>query len=358
MATFPQYIGQKPVPYSEAEILLSLNEPLACESAVAFLVASAKEVLDDPKVRTDIDKRLRSGSGIPKPSSFCDCASSTPVSLLDQLIRESLSSSGLERVVVNAVKSATITRTNVIKRGQQEGQETMDRTTDAFIRRKIWTESLVKEVVSSVQKQYSTEQSKIAKDGSLFALSSSAFGELQIPSVNMGELMSEGITVIPDFHKITDLLWHQLERLDALAVFDPIVGGTRTDLVYWSTVEGLSGELKELCEKIARLPYELNFKNKSLMLQVCQYFQISLFRPNHGQQDMHVDSANNGRKFTAIFSVSLSKNHDSVLQTKDRAVVQTAPGDLVILDSVNCEYMCPINESKRFHISAFFTGPI
>ena len=355
MATFPEYIGQKPVPYSQAEILLSLDGPeVPCEPAVQFLVASAREVLDDPKVRADIDKRLRSGSGIAKPAACCDCASSTPVSLLDQLIRETVSSSGLEKIVVNAVKSATVTRINVIKRGQQEGQVAMDRTTDAFIRRQIWTESLVKEIVSSVQKQYAVEQSKISKDGSLFALSSSACGDLQIPAVNMGELMSRGITVIPNFHKTTDLLWHQLERMDALAVFDPVVG-TRTDLVHWSTVAGLSGDLKELCDKISKLPFELNFKNKSLMLQVCQYIQISLFKPNHGKQDMHVDSVNNGRKFTVIFPVSLS---GTVLQTKDKAVVKTSPGDLVILDSIKCEYMCPITESKRFHVSAFFTGPI
>lgn len=377
MASFPEFISrhQRPIPWAESESVVNLRAPFSESDAtvVRFLVASASEILKDLSVVADIDKRLRSGSGISRSatqkhvcsSGSCPHNESEPISFLDQLIKETVSNFGLGEIVVKAVKDATKTRLNVIDRGRKSGEKPMDRSTDAYIRRTIWTESLVREIVSSVHKKYAEAQSKMAKEGFLFAIPSLEMLQAdsrkfeRISSDQMCQLMVEGITVVSDFFKADQEMLSELDRLDALAVFDEItVDRSRTDAVYWSTLQGLgTGPLRDVCERISFLPFELNMKNKSLMLQTCQYFQISMFQAQRGKQEMHVDNRNNGRKISCIFPITFESNVP-VLMTKSGKQIFYVPGDLILLDSHNCEYMCPISKKKRFQISAFFTGPI
>jgi hypothetical protein len=361
MSSFPEYIGSRLVPWREAEEVLSSSDSSNCLSSankavIKFLVASASEILQEPIVQADLDKRLRAGSGIPRHACSGSCSherGGEPVSLLDQLIKENVTPLGLEEIVVNALKCATRTRSNVIEKGKQDLP--MDATTDAFIRRKIWTESLVREIVINVKTRYSQLQSNAAKDGFLFAIPSTGGDRSeQITPIQMGELMETGITVISKFFTCPpQSLYNELERLDALGVFDSHASdASRTDLVYWSTLSGLSNDLKRLCEQISQLPFELNMKNKALLLQVCQYFQINLFKPNIGRQNMHADKA----RFTVVFPVGFKKG-SSILKLKSGLTPNVSPGDLIIIDASKWEYMCPASDKDRFHVSAFLTGP-
>ena len=379
--SFTESMSNSVIPWREAVALL--DEPIkdgchhSTPSVVSFLIASFKHLLEDPKVRSDLDNRLRSGSGAPKHLHHqCshhaghDCDHKD---FLTQLIDSATSDTGLEELSVAVVTKATKTYHAVLARGKAEGQTPMDRSTDAFVRRQIWTEALVREIVSVVQKRHVEVQSAQSNEGTLFALpqnlrdpaDSEVIGRMlsQVPPGSMAELMATGLTVVKGFSTgSSTAILSELARMDALSVFEQVVADpTRTDQVHWTTVGKLTTypALRSLCERMSYIPFDLNGKKKSLLLQICQNFQISIFQPGIGQQGMHSDTRSNGRKFTCIVPIhtSVAGCLTPVVRTKEGRDVVCTSSDLIIIDGSRIEYECPPSPVKRFHVTAFLTGP-
>lgn len=344
------------IPWHEAELVLKEAKPIlkSSPSAYAFLVALALLVLNEPSVKLDIQKRIKSGSGERMSCCHSHSHNSACISFLDSLILETTSPESLQLLTASIVANGSKTFQNVLQRGVAAGDTSMDKKTEKFVRAKIFTESLVREIVKAVKQGHADAQAKLSVDGSLFALTSSDDVELNaVSSTAMADLMSKGVCVIDNFisDDVRETVERDLVRMDALGKFESVAG--RTDLVCWIRSDDLNLQpaTKSLLEKIALIPYELNRRNKALMLQVVQFFQCSSFPARNGQQCMHADSKVS--KITVIAPISDSGN--IVIRTKSGITVSGDSSSLVLMNAT--EYECPPADKKRFHITAFLTGP-
>ena len=341
MATFVESMLGKKVPSASS-----------FENQLDFLVASGHEILADPKVRADLDRRLRTGSGMAKASHSC-ChknhhrGCSDPLSLLiEEAVRD------LASIMPQVIRRAAISFGNVIQRGQAAGAAPMDASTAGFVRRQILTESLVRELTERVGKLHALEKQAQAREGGLFAFGKAPDeGMDQLGSDRMAEFMHQGFTKIERFASPTNLLLDELERLDALTLFEVT---SRGDAIHWTTIERLekgAGSLARLAQQLAWIPHELNFRNKSLLLQVVQNFQIRKVAPNVPPWCMNVDS-----KLGCV--VPLFKGLETVkFKTADGSEIECSSGDLLILSDppqVECRVSATF---KRYYLNAFVTGP-
>lgn len=364
-------LAKKVIPWRQAAAVKEINMPFSktSEEVSEFLVAAMQEVISDQSVKADIEKRIKSGSGFDhKCNSGCSHSHSSK-SVVDELIADSMSSESLSLLAHSVIAKATMTYQNVLAKGKQAGDTSMDSATDAFIRRRIFIETIVRELVLDVQSKFKKIFSSNARDGFLFALAPSDRKFDSIPSSAMAQLMTVGYCVInnqlvANSERINDLL-HELKRLSKLFLFDAVPG--RTDKVYWlnsanppAMEKHRMKSLLDLCGTLCEIPYELNQKNKQLMVQVVQFFQISEFDPNSSYQGFHSDGHASGRKITVI--VPLVDSTDSVVAVsikngpEIRASRTHAP--VIFLNSNTVEYECPESSFHRYHVSAFLTGPL
>ena len=364
-------LAKKSIPWRQATAVKELKAPFPKSSAEVseFLLAAIEEVVSDQSVKGDIEKRIKSGSGFDhKCNTGCTHSHST-TSIVDELIEDSLSSDSLSKLASVIVSKATTTYQNVLSRGKQAGDAPMDSSTDAFIRRKIFTETIVREIVLDVQSRYKKIFSSNARDGFLFALAPSDRHLDAIPPSAMAELMTRGYCVIESpftvqADRISDLL-HELKRLSKLMLFDSVPG--RTDKVYWLnsleppvTEKHRMKSLLDLCRNLSDIPYELNQKNKQLMLQVVQFFQLSEFDPKTSCQGFHSDGQESGRKITVIVPLVDSTDPIVVISIKNGPEIKASRthAPLILLNSNTVEYETPQSNFHRYHVSGFLTGPL
>ena len=350
---------KKDIPWEQAERVLELPKPYNQESVSDFIVLAIKEILSDHQVRADIEKRVKSGSGYACNSHPCggsECSHHAPKSILDGLIQESLDEISVDTGIV-VIRKASKTYQNVLERGRAAGDSKMDSATDAFVRRKIFSETISRESIAIIQSKFKSIFSKNSKDGFLFALSGESL--TFIPPDSMRDLMMVGHCVISltESSIASSLVpaLAELKRLSSLMVFDPVEN--RSEKVYWLNRSEPGPEKSKLshvlkiCEFMSRIPFELNQKNKQLMLQIIQYFQLVELKDTG--IGFHLDS---GRKITIIVPIAEDGN-EPWIRFRDGSEV-TDRNAIVLIDSNKCEYECPVSYKPRYHITGYLTGPI
>ena len=354
----------KQLPWREAERLLeSGRKPysLSDENVRAFISAVAQLVLSDPSVKLDIEKRLKSGSGERISCCHDHAHDHTCGSFLDRLIQDAFSPEQLDEMAAAIVEEASRTFENVLDRGRKAGDSSMDSETEKYIRGKIFTETIVRKIVKSVQAKHAAAQARSSVDGSLFALAATEDMDLdQISSTCMAALMRDGVCVMKHFLKSdrSATIVKELTRMDALGKLEKVeTDKNRSDKICWAKTQDKSvGETtRNLLQKLSWLPFELNRKNKSLMLQIIEHFQLSVFAAETGQHNMHAD---NGRKFSAILALGdSSPTSEAAVRCSQGSSICVNSGNLILIDTRRVQYECPRNSRKRFHITTFFTGP-
>lgn len=242
--SFADSLAHKNVPWREAELVMDKSGKLLKSDPQVqdFLVASCLEILSEPSVMSDIDKRLRTGSGITKSGLGCHsgCTHSCDhADYLTDLIREVTSSESLAGTTQEIVSKAACTYSNVIARGRADGQRSIDTSTAGYIRRQILRETIVRECVIAVQGKHAKQQADQSQEGMFFALPrvlQEKFSDDpealrsaldQIPATCMAELMREGMSVVMGFPMSPESLMGELTRMDALAMFQPATRGSR-----------------------------------------------------------------------------------------------------------------------------------
>ena len=345
--TVVEFLSSRPIPWEQAtQILLISENPLShsSEQVLAFLVAAMKEILSESAVIMDINKRIKTGAG----------SASNPV--IDPLILELTREQSLRRLAVTVVEKSTATFENIVARGRAAG-ERLDSNTSAYLRRKVFTETIVREIVRRVKEEYAKLHSKSAKDGFLFALSPEVADSPVVDNDHMARLMNDGFCVIKLNDSRTNSLKVQKElaRMEALMMFEKLPGNDQK--VCWLDLAnpGKEKALISLCELMAQIPYELNRKKTDLMLQISQFFQLSL-----GPIPMHLDAKNNGRKFTIIVPVLGSVDREVVvIKLKNGTEIKASSSNvpLVIINAAQTEYECPSASGKVFYVISFLTGP-
>jgi len=274
----------------------------------------------------------------------------------------------LELIAVEVIEKSSRTFSNVLARGRAEGAASMDAQSAKYIRRQIWTESIIQAVVQQVRKMNSAGVEEKSKDGFLFAIpqtlrrmiqgtdegeDSRKFDDAvnQIPPSVMASVMSGKGKISNFFFQFStadwESVWTEMIRLDAVGRFD---GG-----MCWVSIDKppicLNPALELICRKISYIPFELNMKNSSLKLQVIQFFQFSIFRDN----DMGPGVARGGR-YACIVPI-LQKADDEILGICDKEEIRMHRGDLLLVDTERICYSIKTSDSKQFVLSAFISGP-
>ena len=368
-------LGKK-VPHQEATVIRNKGMGELSKSDVDvknFIIAALLEVAEDTKVRTDIDRRLRSGSGLEKHSHCCNEKCEDSISLLLQSV---LSPGSLGEMGNTIIQKASEMYERVLERGRSEGEASMDAKTDSFIRRQILTETFIRECVKEVSRLHQEEAQTRSQEGFMFATPQALERKFsddpdmlsmvlnQIPSDKMGDFVKNGIVVIPNFFSAKSNILKELDRMDASASFEPVLSdqNSRSDLVKWVTIprEDDSSYLGKLALLLSYVPFELNSKKRDLLLQVVQHCQVSLFEGQHkGKHQLHCDNQMNGRKITAIVPITppnYPKGEPVIVAENGYQVYPSVNLDLVLIDS-KTRYQCPPCDVKRFHLSVFLTGP-
>lgn len=379
-SSFADSLAHKNVPWREAERVMDKSGKLSKSDPEVqeFLVASCLEILSEPSVMSDIDKRLRTGSGITKSGHGClsGCRHSCDhTDFLTNLIREVTSSESLAGMTQEICSKAASTYTKVLARGRADGQRSIDVSTAGYIRRQILRETIVRECVFAVQGKHAKQQADQSKEGIFFALAKVLEEKFlddpealrsaldQISSTCMAELMREGMSVVSGFPVSHESLMRELTRMDALAMFQPATRDSkgRSDQVCWVQQDDRRltqfPELANLLKHMSYLPYELNAKNKDLLLQVNHHYMISKLE-SVSAIDLHKDFHDNGRKISAI--VPIVADQCTVLRTREGREVSVNAKNIpvILLDAQRCEYECPQSAKRRFHVVSYMTGPV
>lgn len=341
--TVVEYLSKRAVPWEQAEKFLELPSPLSksSEEISSFLAAAMKEHLSESGVMLDLNKRIKSGSG------------AAANALLDPMIASATSDGGLRAIARTVVEKASAMFENLANKGKQAGEQ-MDANTASYLRRKIFSETLVREIVKNVKDEYTKLRSKNAKDGFIFAFGPED-SEPLIDAETMGSLMSKGHCTVPLLKnevRTSDIL-KELKRLEALMLFEKVPGTDQS--VSWVDMTNPGREkdrmqsLLNLCSLMSRIPFELNGKKKDLMLQIAQFFQLS-----YGPICMRSDAKNNGRKITVI--VPIVERDVVAVRLKEGTEITATPKrmEMIIINSSLTEYECP---GSHFNVISFLTGP-
>ena len=318
------------------------DPPANGEITESFVRSVILEILSDHSVLEDIDKRVRSGSGVARIGSHHKCADGCShanhdmddllrthtnhdvddlTRLIGQITRE-ISIHVMQKIVERATDSFS----SVLARGKAAGAPALDSNTSGFLRRKILTQSIVQTIVIEVGIEYSKLAKNAAKNGQFFAIFSSLPEEKRfqcenlIQPIHMSALMNEGVANVFNFAPILIIkdLQKELERIDALGNFD--------NNVFWTSFfePKIYPQMSILSEQIRLIPFALNFFDKQLFLQQVGHFQIS-------------------------------KNEPIVRECKIACIY--SPGrPLLLIDP--CKHAnLPHGDYGKFQISAFLTGP-
>ena len=357
-----------------ADIVLAKQEKCFAksdEAVMQFLRTVIKDILSERRVRADIERRVRSGSGhqaCKQSQQHCgDCEADYGTQLINAAVE--LASTD-ERLVNKIISQSTSTWLNVIARGARDNAGSMDAATAKFVRRQILTETIIREVVSEVRSKHQDQQTKKSKDGFLFALPqtlkekfSDQVGRFEeatsrIPPFVMSDIMNKGNGVVPEFASDLNNVWRELERIDAMGLLEP--GLSNSYAAWWTTLGTLSenrppyNATASVCENLSYIPFELNAKHKGLMVQVVDNFQLMLLESDKGHIDFPstVDSV----KFFCL--VPFTQTHNTPIQVNvSDETINVSPGSLLIVDAKKCKLSLPKSSSKRFIVSVYLTGP-
>lgn len=286
------------------------------------MVKVLQEILNENNrvARNDLERRIRSGTGVRDFRARCCGAPDVPVpgeddDIAARMLREHIAPSALHDAVGPVMEQATTIFTKVKDKGKAEGNMVMDSETEIKVLRDIVKECLIRHVLKCINADNSGGHAAGSHDAGLLATPQGYFGgDLNIfHGDTIRGLMERGYGYQDDFMEdsVTNDVFNELEYLDhdgkLVEVQQQKMTGRRTDRIYWLTYEALDREkqpgLSQLLKQMISIPFELN-KKCSLYLQASSSFQVACY-PRGGFYKKHVDGGyddlNNGRKITAIF---------------------------------------------------------
>jgi hypothetical protein len=335
---------------------------------ISFVVA---DILKETKIRADIDGRVRVGSSGLSCSHNHEhtsgCTHDYTSSLVGEVIDEIPTN---HPFLIKIVTKSTVTWSNVLARGERDQAESMDSTTAKFVRRQILTETIVREIVSEVRDRHMRNQKNSSNDGFLFALPQTLREKLsdqeglfenaisQIPTGVMGNIMTIGYGVVNGFVDDLPGAYKELERMDALGLFEPLPQDNRA--VWWTKTETLTRNrppyksIASVCERLSYIPFELNSKKKELMVQIVENFQLSVISKDKESQIEPYQ----GVKFIC-FTIITGSNEQLYVSFPNQSPIPVSRGTLVVVDmKKHGQINFPQNNEKRFILSMYLTGPL
>lgn len=350
--SFEESLFSKVVPSESAEAVMALTDPgLSRTDPIVeeFMVQSISEILDDPAVQADLSKRVAAVTGGSArahshgPGHSCTKFHVNRPDLLE--------------MATAIVEQASATFASVLSRGQKDGPS-LDASTSGFLRRRIFTESIIREIVKREHAAHMKKLENQSHEGAFFAFPNPELMDRlhALSAAHMQSVMNEGFVVVGNFFGDPETfksMYLELVRLDALALLRPAGDDS---FVYWASGDALKGSefTSKLCENLSLLPFELNVKNKSLLLQVVQQYQVSKLL-----RESRVVFSNPSQKIACFFPLSERKSLRAKVVFSDghSETLRIHPGDLVILNTrrvTSYEY----NDTDRvFQVGVFLTGP-
>ena len=341
------------------------------QEVLGFVGFVIRGILSENRVRADIERRIRSGSGHQACRQSHEHSESCQIVYGTELIKRCVEVTSTDSRSINEIISkASSTWLNVIARGERDNAGPMDAATAKFIRRQILTETIVRTVVSQIQDEHMNHQARKSKDGFLFALpqtlkekfsnETDRFEELisRIPPVIMSDIMNKGYGLIPDFTTDVSLCWRELERIDAMGLFGSAPSGSHA--TWWTTIETLAQNkppytaTASVCENLSYIPFELNAKHKGLMVQVVENFQLMLLESDKSFVDF--PTSFEGLKFLCLVPFTQAPDIDVSVRILDETV-SVPCGSLLIVDAKKCKISIGKSSFKRFIVSVYLTGP-
>jgi len=353
--------------------------------------------------RNDLERRIRSGTGVRNFKARCCGAPDVPVpgeddDIAARMLRENTKLSALRDMVEPIMDQATQIFTRVHDKGKAEGMS-MDSETEVKVLRDVIKECLIRHVLKVINSENSGSVANGSHDAGLLATPQGYFGgdlDSFSPDCIRG-LMEDGYGYQDDFvdENTARSVFKELEFLDfdgkLMDVQQQKMTGYRTDRICWLNFEALDREkqpgLVTLMKKMISIPFELN-KKCSLYLQASSNFQLACY-PKSGYYKRHVDGGyedlNNGRKITAVFYPNdswfsgdgghlrifkrqlnpfqvedLKKQEKEVPEyNKDEVSEEIEPqgGRLVLFRSRDIPHEVLATKRKRYAISLWLMGP-
>mmetsp|Transcript_133195 Transcript_133195/g.371287 ORF Transcript_133195/g.371287 Transcript_133195/m.371287 type:complete len:415 (-) Transcript_133195:57-1301(-) len=285
------------------------------------MVRVLQEILDENNrmARNDLERRLRTGTGVREFRGRCCGAPDVPIpgeeeDVAARALKEHTRPTALREMVGPVMEQATEIFGSVKEKGKRDGMS-MDSETECKVLRDVIKECLIRHVLKVINSDNSGVHASGSHDAGLLATPQGYFGgdlDSFTPDTIRG-LMERGYgfqdgwmddSAISKIHGELELLDYDGKLVE---VQQQKMTGYRTDRIYWLNYESLDREkqpgLVQLFKKMISIPFELN-KKCSLYLQASASFQIACY-PNKGYYKRHVDGGysdlNNGRKITAIY---------------------------------------------------------
>jgi len=296
------------------------------EDTLETTVKVLEEILNENNrmARNDLERRLRTGTGVREFRGRCCGAPDTPLpgeeeDVAARVLRANTRPSALRDMVAPVMEKTAEIFGRVKEKGRNDGL-LMDAETECKVIRDIVKESLIREVLRVINSDNSGEHASGSHDAGLLATPQGYFGgDLDSFSADtIRGLMERGYGFEDDFveDKVLTNIQSELDLLDydgkLVEVQQQKMTGYRTDRILWLNYDGLDREkqpgLVALFKKMISIPFELN-KKCSLYLQASASFQVACY-PSKGYYRRHVDGGydglNNGRKITAVFYTNKS----------------------------------------------------
>ncbi|CAL1155357.1 unnamed protein product [Cladocopium goreaui] len=370
------------------------------EGTIDSTVKIFQEILNDrnKRAKQDLERRVRSGTGVREFRGKCCGAADDPVPESEQdiayrLIEDFTKPSALRDAAGPIMEWAQEIFGNVKRKGAQSGQ-TMDTETEIQVMRDVVKECLIRYVVKQINTENSEAFAANSHDAGLLATPQGyTIGDLESLDVDCVKgLMEQGYGIQENFLKddLVNDVYRELEMIDfdgkLSIVQQQKMAGIRSDKICWVNYEGLEREkqpgLLELFKKMISIPFELN-KKCSLYLQASGSFQLASY-PKEAFYKKHMDGGydsklNNGRKVTAIFyankdwtssdggQLRLYKQRPNPFQLEKGATepnedemehdIDPVGGRLVLFRSRDIPHEVLPTGRKRFAVSLWLPGP-
>lgn len=296
------------------------------EETLDTMTKVLQDILDENNrlARQDLERRLRTGTGVREFRGRCCGAPDTPVPGEDddvaaRILRENTKLSALREMVAPVMEQTSEIFGRVKAKGMKDGL-VMTGEDECKVIRDIIKEALIRHILKVINSDNSGVHASGSHDAGLLATPQGYFGgDLDSFSPDtIREMMERGFGVQDGFMDdgVMSNIHAELEFLDydgkLVEVQQQKMTGYRTDRIYWLNYDSLDREkqpgLVALFKKMISIPFELN-KKCSLYLQASASFQIACY-PTKGYYKRHVDGGyenlNNGRKITAVFYANKS----------------------------------------------------
>mmetsp|Transcript_42560 Transcript_42560/g.96103 ORF Transcript_42560/g.96103 Transcript_42560/m.96103 type:complete len:420 (+) Transcript_42560:98-1357(+) len=296
------------------------------EKTLDVMVKVLQEILEENSrlAKNDLERRIRSGTGVRAFVGRCCGAPDTPVpgedeDVVSRLLRDFTKPTALRDMVAPVMEQTVQIFGRVQSKGQTDGL-TMDSETEVKVTRDIIKECLIRHILKLVNTDNSGGHASGSHDAGLLATPQGYFGG-DLNSFNgdmIRSLMEQGYGFQDDFvdDSVIQDVYNEIELMDfdgkLTEVQQQKMTGYRTDRIHWLTYDALDREkqpgLVALLKKMISIPFELN-KKCSLYLQASASFQVACY-PEGAFYRRHVDGGydetNNGRKISAVLYANKS----------------------------------------------------